>query len=180
DGAFSYARRSKNMDREAALDGIYVIRTSEPCSRLSAADTVRSYKNLAQVEQPFRCLKGIDILVRPIRHRDEQRVKAHLFLCMLAYYVEWHMRKALAPLLFDDEQLDQDRKTRDPVAPAKTSASAKKKKALRVTTEGLPIHSFETLLAELATRCRNRCRIKSDPNSTTVSHLTEPPPLKHR
>ena len=180
DGAFSYARRPQNIEREAALDGIYVIRTSEPPSRLSAADTVRSYKNLAQVERAFRCLKGIDILVRPIRHRDEQRVKAHLFLCMLAYYVEWHMRRVLAPLLFDDEQLDQDRKTRDPVAAAKPSASAKKKKALRVTTEGLPIHSFETLLAELATRCRNRCRIKSDPNSTTVSHLTEPTPLQQR
>ena len=85
DGAFGYARRSQNIEREAALDGIYVIRTSEPPSRLSAADTVRSYKNLAQVERAFRCLKGIDILVRPIRHRDEQRVKAHLFLCMLAY-----------------------------------------------------------------------------------------------
>ena len=180
DGAFGYARRPQNIEREAALDGIYVIRTSEPPSRLSAADTVRSYKNLAQVERAFRCLKGIDILVRPIRHRDEQRVKAHLFLCMLAYYVEWHMRRVLAPLLFDDEQLDQDRKTRDPVAPAKPSASAKKKKALRVTTEGLPIHSFETLLAELATRCRNRCRIKSDPNSTTVSHLTQPTPLQQR
>jgi len=180
DGAFSYARRPQNIEREAALDGIYVIRTSEPPSRLSAADTVRSYKNLAQVERAFRCLKGIDILVRPIRHRDEQRVKAHLFLCMLAYYVEWHMRRVLAPLLFDDEQLDQDRKTRDPVAAAKPSASAKKKKALRVTTEGLPIHSFETLLAELATRCRNRCRIKSDPNSTTVSHLTQPTPLQQR
>jgi len=180
DGAFSYARRSQNIEREAALDGIYVIRTSEPCSRLSAADTVRSYKNLAQVEQAFRCLKGIDILVRPIRHRDEQRVKAHLFLCMLAYYVEWHMRKALAPLLFDDEQLDQDRKTRDPVAPAKPSVSAKKKKSLRVTTEGLPIHSFETLLAELATRCRNRCRIKSDPNSPTFSQITQPTPLQKR
>ena len=180
DGAFGYARRSQNIEREAALDGIYVIRTSEPPSRLSAADTVRSYKNLAQVERAFRCLKGIDILVRPIRHRDEQRVKAHLFLCMLAYYVEWHMRRVLAPLLFDDEQLDQDRKTRDPVAAAKPSASAKKKKALRVTTEGLPIHSFETLLAELATRCRNRCRIKSDPKSPTVSHLTEPTPLQQR
>jgi len=180
DGAFGYARRPQNIEREAALDGIYVIRTSEPPSRLSAADTVRSYKNLAQVERAFRCLKGIDILVRPIRHRDEQRVKAHLFLCMLAYYVEWHMRRVLAPLLFDDEQLDQDRKTRDPVAPAKPSASAKKKKSLRVSTDGLPIHSFETLLAELATRCRNRCRIKSDPKSPTVSYLTEPTPLQQR
>lgn len=180
EGAFAYARREQQIEREAQLDGIYVIRTSEPQSRLSAADTVRSYKLLAQVEHAFRCLKGIDILVRPIRHRDEQRVKAHLFLCMLAYYVEWHMRKALASLLFDDEQLDQDRKTRDPVAPAKPSAQAKKKKVVRVTADGLPIHSFETLLAELATRCRNRCRIKSDPNGTPFTHLTEPTPLQQR
>ena len=180
EGAFAYARREQEIEREAQLDGIYVIRTSEPQSRLSAADTVRSYKLLAQVEHAFRCLKGIDILVRPIRHRDEQRVKAHLFLCMLAYYVEWHVRKALASLLFDDEQLDEDRKTRDPVAPAKPSAQAKKKKLVRVTADGLPIHSFETLLADLATRCRNRCRIKSDPNGTPFTHLTQPTPLQQR
>ena len=106
-----------------------MIRTSEPASRFSAEDTVRSYKNLAQVEHAFRCLKGIDLLVRPIRHRDEQRVRAHLFLCMLAYYVEWHMRQALAPLLFDDEQLRRDRATRDPVAPAQASASAQRKRS---------------------------------------------------
>lgn len=180
DGAFRYARRQQQIQREAELDGIYVIRTSELASRLSAEDTVRSYKNLAQVEHAFRSLKSIDLLVRPIRHRDEQRVKAHLFLCMLAYYVQWHMRRALAPLLFDDEQLEQHRRTRDPVAPAKPSASAKKKKTVRLTTDGLPIHSFETLLAELATRCRNRCRIKSDPHSAPFSHLTEPTPLQQR
>ena len=180
DNAFSYARREQQIEREAQLDGIYVIRTSEPQQRLSAEDTVRSYKQLAQVEHAFRCLKGIDILVRPIRHRDEQRVKAHLFLCMLAYYVEWHMRKALAPLLFEDEQLDQDRKTRDPVAPAKPSASAKKKKLERVSSDGLPIHSFETLLQELATRCRNRSRIKSDPDGASFTHLTEPTPTQQR
>lgn len=180
DGAFHYARRPHGIEREAQLDGIYVIRTSEPRSHLSAEDTVRGYKNLAQVERAFRCLKGIDILVRPIRHRDEQRVKAHLFLCLLAYYVEWHMRKALAPLLFDDELLQRDRKIRDPVAPATPSTAAKKKKAVRLSADGLPIHSFETLLAELATRCRNRCRIKSDPDSPPFSHLTEPTPLQQR
>jgi transposase len=180
DGLFAYARRDEHIEREAQLDGIYVIRTSEPQSRLSAAQTVRSYKRLAEVEHAFRCLKGIDILVRPIRHRDEQRVKAHLFLCMLAYYVEWHMRKALASVLFDDEQLEHVRNTRDPVAPAQPSAHAKKKKLVRVTADGLPIHSFETLLIELATRCRNRCRIKSDPNATPFTHLTEPTPLQQR
>jgi len=180
DGVFGYTRRVQAIEREAALDGIYVIRTSEPRSRLSAEDTVRSYKHLAQVEHAFRCLKGVDLLVRPIRHRDEQRVRAHLFLCMLAYYVEWHMRQALAPLLFDDEQLPRDRATRDPVAPAQPSACARRKKIKRVSSEGHPIHSFETLLAELATLCRNRSRIKSDPNSTPFDHLTEPTPLQQR
>ena len=179
-GVFRYARRQQAIQRESELDGIYVIRTSEPPTRLSAEDTVRSYKNLAQVEHAFRCLKGIDLLVRPIRHRDQQRVKAHLFLCLLAYYVEWHMRKALAPLLFDDEQLDKDRRTRDPVAPAKPSASAKKKKTTRLTSDGLPIHSFDTLLVELGTRCRNQCRIKSDSQSAPFYLLTEPTPLQQR
>jgi transposase len=180
DGKFAYARREQAIAREAALDGIYVIRTSEPRTRLSAEDTVRSYKNLAQVEHAFRCLKGIDLLVRPIRHRDEQRVRAHLFLCMLAYYVEWHMRQALAPLLFDDQQLQHERATRDPVAPAQPSASAQRKKIKRVSPEGYPIHSFETLLAELATLCRHRSRIKSDPNRVAFEHLTEPTPLQQR
>ena len=180
DGVFGYTRRVQAIEREGALDGIYVIRTSEPRSRLSAEDTVRSYKHLAEVEHAFRCLKGFDLLVRPIRHRDEQRVRAHLFLCMLAYYVEWHMRQALASLLFDDEQLQRDRATRDPVAPAQPSASAQRKKIKRVSSEGHPIHSFETLLAELATLCRNRSRIKSDPNNTPFDHLTEPTPLQQR
>lgn len=180
EGVLRYARRQQTIQRESELDGIYVIRTSEPHTTLSAEDTVRSYKNLAQVEHAFRCLKGIDLLVRPIRHRHQQRVKAHLFLCMLAYYVEWHMRKALAPLLFDDEQLDTDRKTRDPVAPAKPSASAKKKKTTHLTSDGLPIHSFDTLLVELGTRCRNQCRINSDHHSAPFYLLTEPTPLQQR
>ena len=180
DGKFAYARREQAIAREAALDGIYVIRTSEPRTRLSAEDTVRSYKNLAQVEHAFRCLKGIDLLVRPIRHRDEQRVRAHLFLCMLAYYVEWHMRAALAPLLFDDEHLSRDRTTRDPVVPAQPSASAQRKKIKRVSADGLPVHSFETLLAELATLCHHRSRLKGDPNAVAFKHLTQPTPLQQR
>ena len=180
DSQFTYTRREDSIEREAELDGIYVIRTSEPEARLDAADTVRSYKNLAQVECAFRCLKGVDLLVRPIRHREERRVKAHIFLCVLAYYVEWHLRKALAPLLFDDEALDVERKHRDPVLPAKPSSSARRKKAHRKTDDGLPVHSFETLLAELATRCRHQCRLKSDPNAPTLEQLTEPTPLQHR
>ena len=180
DGAFSYRRDDPAIAREAALDGIYIIRTSEPRERLSAADAVRGYKNLAQVERVFRCLKGVDILVRPIRHREERWVKAHIFLCLLAYYLEWHLRQALAPLLFDDQALAAKRKTRDPVAPAKPSAGAKRKKSSRRTDDGLTRHSLETLLAELGTRCRHLCRLKSDPEAPRVQQITEPTPIQKR
>src|SRR5882672_6584326 len=176
----SYARRLESIQREAALDGIYVIRTSEPAERLSAEDTVRGYKNLALVERLLRTLKRIDILVRPIYHHQEKRVRAHIFLCVLAYYVEWHMRQALAPLLFDDEELEQHRKTRDPVAPAQPSPAAHQKKASRLTADGLPIHSFHTLLAALGTRCRNRCRVTSGLDGLTFCQLTAPTPLQQR
>ncbi|OGP93318.1 MAG: hypothetical protein A2157_14390 [Deltaproteobacteria bacterium RBG_16_47_11] len=159
EGTFSYERNEASIDQEEALDGIYVIRTSEPAERLSAEDTVRSYKSLTRVEQAFRSMKGIDLLIRPIWHHTENHVRAHIFICMLAYYVEWHMRKTLAPLLFDDEELDENRKTRDPVKPVKPSASAKQKKVQKLTLEGLVVQSFDTLLEELGTRCRNRCRI---------------------
>ena len=115
DGTFSFSRKEESIRRESELDGIYVIRTSEPAERISAEDMVRNYKRLEQVETAFRCMKGIDLLVRPIHHRTEDHVRAHIFLCMLAYYVEYHMRKSLAPLLFEDEELDEMRKTRDPV-----------------------------------------------------------------
>jgi len=177
---FSFVRNEEKIGREEALDGIYVIRTSEPAERLSAEDAVRSYKNLTQVERAFRSLKGIDLLVRPIWHHTEDHVRAHIFLCMLAYYVEWHMRKALAPLLFDDEELDGNRKRRDPVKPAQPSESAKKKKILHLTSEGLAVQSFDTLLMELGTRCRNRCRIKSDPKGPTFYQLTEKSSLQER
>jgi transposase len=180
EGTFSYERNEDRVRQEAALDGIYVIRTSEPTERLSPEDTVRSYKNLTQVERAFRSLKGIDLLVRPIWHHTEDHVRAHLFLCMLAYYVEWHMRKVLAPLLFDDEELDENRKRRDPVKPAKPSVSAQKKKTQRLTAEGLVIQSFDTLLEELGNRCRNRCRIKSDPGGSIFYQMTEISPLQER
>ena len=162
------------------MDGISVIRTSEPCERLSAEDTVRGYKNLAVVERLFRTLKGIDILVRPMHHHQAKRVRAHIFLCVLAYDVEWHMRKALAPLLFDDEALVDNRLIRDPVAPAQPSAAAQRNKTVRLTADGLPIHSFDTLLAALGTRCRIRCRITSDPSSPAFSQHTEPTPLQRQ
>jgi len=180
EGKFQWSRREQTIEQEAKLDGIYVIRTSESVERLSAADTVRSYKSLAQVERAFRTLKGMDLRIRPIHHRTEDHVRAHIFLCMLAFYVEWHMRQALAPLLFEDEELAQNRTRRDPVAPAQASDSVKTKKADRVTPDGFPVHSFDTLLRELATRCRNTCRIPSDPSGTTFQQLTEATPLQAR
>jgi len=180
EGTFSFVRNEMLIRREEALDGIYVIRTSESAERLSAEDTVRNYKNLTQVERAFRSLKGIDLLVRPIWHHTEDHVRVHIFICMLAYYVEWHMRKALAPVLFDDEELDEDRKKRDPVKPAKGSTSAKKKKTSRLTAEGLAVQSFDTLLKEFGTRCRNRCQIKSDSKGSTFYQLTETTPLQKK
>lgn len=179
EGVFVWARREESIRREADLDGIYVVRTSEPAERLSAPDAVRTYKSLAVAERAFRCLKGVDLLVRPIFLRIEDHVRAHVFLCMLAYYVEWHMREAWAPLLFEDEELPQQRQQRDPVAPAQPSPSARRKKATRLTSDGLPLHSFKTLLAELAKRCRNTCRVKTDPASRFTT-LTDPSPLQAR
>ncbi len=127
DGVFQWARREDAIAAETMLDGIYVIQTSEPKERLSPEDTVRTYKSLSQVERAFRCMRGVDLLVRPIRHRTEDRVPAHIFLCMLAYYVEWHMRKALAPILFEDNQLESERKRRGPILPAKPTEAAKRK-----------------------------------------------------
>jgi len=180
DGQFSYARRADAIEREAELDGIYVIRTSESKQSLSTEDAVRSYKNLAQVERVFRTFKGLDIRIRPIHHRTEERVRAHIFICLLAYYVEWHLRQVLAPLLFDDETLAFDRTQRDPVAPTEPSIAAKTKKVARVTENGLPIHSFKTLMAEMGTRCRHRCRVKSDPECPPIFQDTDPTPLQAR
>ena len=180
DGHFSYVRRTEAIEREAEVDGLYVIRTSESQHALSAEDAVRSYKNLAQVERVFRTFKGLDIRIRPIHHRTEERVRAHIFICLLAYYVEWHLRRVLAPLLFDDEALTFDRKQRDPVAPAEPSIAAKNKKVARTTEDGLPIHSFTTLLAEMGTRCRHRCRVKSDPECPPLFQDTDPTPLQTR
>jgi transposase len=179
-GVFGWARREDAIRREGPLDGIYVVRTNQPASRCSAEDTVRRYKSLAQVEHAFRSLKGMDLRIRPIHHRTEDHVRAHILVCMLAFYVEWHMRRLLAPLLFDDEQLSRDRLRRDPLAPAESSASAQTKKAVRTTADGFPVHSFDTLLQELSTRCRNTCRIAADLNAPAFHQLTEPSALQSR
>ncbi len=180
DGAFSFERKQASIAAEAQLDGLYVIRTGEPRVRLSPENTVRTYKGLAQTERLFRSLKGLEILVRPIRHRDPDRVRAHIFLCLLTAYLEWHLRRAWAPLLFDDERLEQDRKTRDPVAPAEPSLEAQRKKNRRRTPDGLPIHSFETLIADLGTQCRNTCRLKTDSQAPAFQLDTKPTPLQSR
>src|SRR5271157_1620117 len=180
EGSFTCSRRQEAIDQEAQLDGIYVLRTSEPIARLSAEDTVRSYKRLAEVERAFRCLKGIDLLVRPIRHRTEERVPAHIFLCLLAYYVEWHLRQAWAPLLFEDEERREERKRRDPILPAEPTASAKAKKSSHQTADGLPVQSFATLLANLASRARVTYEIKSADVTLTYKQVPEPTPLQAR
>jgi transposase len=183
DGVFAWQRREDSIRQEQELDGIYVVRTSEPAQQLSTEDAVRGYKSLAQVEQAFRCLKGIDLRVRPIRHRTEDHVRAHVFLCVLAYYVEWHLRQAWTELLFQDEELTTARRRRDPVAPARPSASVKRKKLERETAAGLAIQSWETLLAHLATCARHTCRFRSpdEPQpSPTFNQLTEPTPLQAR
>jgi transposase len=173
DGSLEWARKQDEIAKEELLDGIYVVRTSEPSERLTAADGVRSYKRLALVEQAFRCLKGIDLLVRPIHHRTADRVRAHILLCLLAYYVEWHLRQAWEPLLFEDEELTVDRQRRDPVAPAQASKSALQKKKTRTTPDDLPVQSFRTLMAHLGTRCRNTCIMSADPNHTPFHQVTE-------
>jgi len=180
DGGFEWSRREDAITSESELDGIYVIRTSEPMERLSPEDTVRSYKSLSQVERMFRCLKGLDLLVRPIRHRTEDRVPAHIFLCMLAYYVEWHMRKALAPILFEDEELEKERKRRDPILPAKPSESVKMKKSTHRTADGLPVHDFESLMADLATRGRVTYKMKSKEIDLSIKQEPELTPLQRR
>ncbi|AMN47719.1 hypothetical protein ACG33_13025 [Steroidobacter denitrificans] len=165
---------------EASLDGIYVIRTSLPKKQMSAADTVRSYKALAQVERAFRSLKTVDLKVRPIHHRLESRVRAHIFLCMLAYYVEWHMQQAWRELLFADEDL-QAKLTRDPVAPARRSERALQKIAQRTSEDGTPLHSFHTLLQDLSTIVRNTCIARgARTNPVPFQMVTTPSASQHR
>jgi len=157
DASFTFARKHAAIAAEAALDGIYIIRTSVDAARMDAADCVRNYKALANVERAFRSLKTVDLKVRPIHHRTADRVRAHILLCMLAYYVEWHMREAWRELMFADT--DQAAKaTRDPVAPAKRSKTALAKVASLTLDDGTPAHSFSTLMAQLATIVRNTCR----------------------
>jgi hypothetical protein len=180
DGLFKWERHQEAIDKEASLDGIYVIRTSESKKQLSAEDTVRTYKSLSQVEQAFRSMKGIDLLIRPIHHRTEERVPAHILLCMLAYYVKWHMRRALAPILFEDDELLNNRKFRDPILPAESSDTAKAKRRMHRTEDGFEVHSFKTLMAALASRARSTYKMKSDPLGPSFKQVSELTPIQAR
>jgi hypothetical protein len=179
DDSFEFARNQDSIDREAALDGIYVIRTSLPNKQLSAERVVGSYKQLANVERAFRSLKTIDLKLRPIFHYSADRVRAHVFLCMLAYYVEWHMREALATILFDEDDAPAAALERESiVAPAKPSPSAARKAKTKRTPEGAPVHSFRTLLADLATIAKNR--LVSDASPMPLTIITSPTPTQQR
>ncbi|HEY6180302.1 MAG TPA: IS1634 family transposase [Kofleriaceae bacterium] len=180
DDRFTFHIVTEHVAAEAALDGIYVIRTDLPKKQLSAADTVRSYKMLSNVERGFRTIKTVDLKVRPIHHRLEDRVRCHIFLCILAYYVEWHMREAWRPVLFSDE--DQDAKLqRDPVAPAPRSAGAENKAVTHTLPDGTQAHSFRTLLQELASIVRNTCRAPgANDDARTFTVTTTPTRTQQR
>ena len=180
DERFAYERDQVGIVEEAALDGIYVIRTSVAAQTLSPEDTVLSYKRLAQVERAFRSLKTVDIKLRPIHHHLATRVRAHVLICMLAYYVEWHMRRTLAPMLFDDDdKAAAARRRKSAVAKAQRSGKADRKASTKLTQDGSPVHSFQTLLRDLATLAKNRIQPK-DGSAKPFDMLTTPTPLQQR
>jgi transposase len=178
--SFRWTRDQAAITAEAALDGIYVVRTTVLAEKLSTADVVRSYKSLAYVERAFRSLKTAELHIRPIHHRKEERVRAHVLLCMLAYYVEWHMRRALAPILFDDDDREAGEARRDSaVAPARRSERAEDKAHTRRTDAGEPVHSFKSLLRDLATITKNRIQPKA-PDAPAFEIVTRPTSLQKR
>ena len=179
DDALAFARNEDNIKAEAAVDGLYIIRTSVKSDRMDAAACVRTYKSLAQVERAFLSMKMMDLKVRPIHHHLEGRVRAHIFLCMLAYYVQWHMREAWRELMFADE--DQAAKLiRDPVAPAKRSDAAMKKACSRTLDDGSPVHSFRTLMQDLQTIVRNTCKTAKGTDDAPTFQLTTTPTQKQK
>ena len=178
DDAFGYRRKPESIAAEAALDGLYVVRTNLPAGELDAEGAVRAYKRLSAVERAFRSLKTVDLKVRPVFHRTAERVRAHVFLCMLAYYVEWHMRQRLRPLLFDDDDPAAAEAARaSVVAPARVSDAAREKARGKRTADGLPVHSFRTLLGDLATVARNRV-VPRLPGTEPFDILTRPTALQ--
>jgi DDE family transposase len=180
DASFSFHRKQAEIAAEAALDGLYVIRTSLPEAAIGAADAVSAYKSLSQVERAFRSLKSVDLDIRPIHHWLSDRVRAHVFLCVLSYYVEWHMRQALAPMLFDDEDKEAALASRaSRVAKAPRSERAKAKDAGKRTEGGEPVHSFHTLIADLGTLCLNEVAAANNPNYV-LTMTTRATPLQQK
>ena len=180
DDRFAFARKTEQIAQEAALDGLYAVRTSLPEETLADEATVKAYKSLSMVERAFRCLKTVDLHVRPIHHWLEDRVRGHVFLCMLAYYVEWHMRARLAPMLYDDDDKAAAEALRDsPVAKAQRSPAALAKSATGRTPDGAPVHSFQSLLADLATLARNTVVTAGAPDRP-FTILTRPTPLQQK
>jgi len=180
DASFTFRRKEAEIAAEAMLDGLYVIRTSLPKEAIEAEDAVNAYKSLSQVERAFRSLKTVDLEIRPIHHWLSDRVRAHVFLCMLTYYVEWHMRRKLAPMLYDDEDKEAALASRpSPVAKAPRSDRAKAKNASKRTEDGQPVHSFHTLIADLGTLCLNEAIAAANPNYA-LAITTRATPLQQK
>ena len=178
--AFSFARKAAEIAAEAAIDGIYVVRTNLPAETCDDATTVRSYKSLALVERAFRCLKTADLQIRPVYHWLADRVRAHVLLCMLAYYLEWHMRQGLAPMLFEDaDKRAADTLRTSVVAQAQRSPTAVQKQTTKLSPDGLPVHSFQTLLADLATIAQNTIVTAITPKYP-LTMVTRPTPIQHK
>jgi len=174
DDGFEFSLDERKIAEEAKLDGVYVIRTSLPEKRLSGEETVRGYKSLSKVERAFRSMKTVDLKIRPIRHHLENRVKAHIFLCMLAYYAEWHMREVWSSLIFADEEKESG-KNRDPIVMAERSDEALKKVHTKKLQNGTAVHSFQTLLKSMSQIVRNKCRLRNaDSDEETFEIVTTP------
>ena len=181
DSYFAYVRKSEVIEREKILDGVYIIRTSVESSKMDAAQTVRAYKGLSKVEQAFRCLKTIDLKVRPIYHYLDHRVKGHIFLCFLAYYVEWHMRNALSTILFEEEEIEKiDSSNLEELLRYQPSKIAKQKAGNKRNQENLPVHSFSTLLNDLATIAQNKIQINLQGERVTFDKITQPTALQQK
>jgi len=179
ENSFHYERKTDTIEREKKLDGIYIVRTNVAAAQMPASDVVRHYKELSGVERAFRSLKTVDLHVRPIHHRLADRVRAHVFLCMLAYYVEWHMRRKLAPILFDDHDKASAEAVRESVVkPALRSTAALRKAKTKRTADDFPVHSFRTLLHDLATMTINQVRLAR--TLPTFRKLARPTPLQKR
>jgi transposase len=180
DESLQYRRNEEKIKTESLLDGFYIVRTSVKANKMGAEEVVKAYKGLSWVERAFRSLKAIDLKVRPVFHWLETRVRAHVFTCMLAYYVEWHMRRVLAPILYDDEDKHRgEERRKSVVAPAVRSDGAKRKAATKRTEEGEPVHSFRTLFSDLATLAKNRVNTKLAPGPSFPMY-TNPTPFQQK